>query len=274
MSRVVFTDTHCHLDFPDFQEDLGDLIERARDAGVQRLISIGISVESSRQVVELAKRHPSVYATVGIHPCEADSVTREDIEMLTPLLENPKVVAIGECGLDYHHLPERPSGASDDDYDSLLKKWKTHQKEIFDAQLELAARHGLNVVIHQRNSWDDVMDCLQPYQGRLKAVLHCFGENPERAQEAINAGHSLSFTGIATFKNAHEVRAAAACIPGDRLMLETDAPYLAPHPHRGKRNESSYVPLIAQTIAGVRNLTVDELARQTESNTNHFFRFP
>lgn len=268
---MLFTDTHCHLDFPDYQQDLEAVIERATSARVHRLISIGTTVESSTRALQIARQHPHVYATAGIHPGNAESADESSIAALAPVLEDPHVVAIGECGLDYHHLPDCPEGCSDDDYARQVESWKAHQKMIFLAQLDLAARLGKNVVIHQRDSWEDVIECLRPYQGKLKAVFHCFGEAPERAREAIDAGHFLSFTGIVTFKNAQQVRESAAVVPDDHYMVETDAPYLAPHPHRGKRNESSYIPLIAQTLADVRGVDIEEISRLTEATTNHFF---
>ncbi len=283
------TDTHCHLDFPDFSDDLDELLTRAHEAGVHRLISIGTSTDSSASALEIAHRFPQVKTAAGIHPCNAESADDSSISALIPLLEDPCAVAIGECGLDYHYLPDRPADATDQEYAEQIEAWKAHQKKIFTAQLDLAVRFGFNVVIHQRDSWDDVMECLRPYgenggngengkdgekggnRKKLKAVFHCFGENKERAIEAVEAGHFLSFTGIISFKNAHQARESASVVPEDRIMIETDAPYLAPHPHRGKRNESSYLPLIAQTLAEVRGLSVEEAAHLTETNTDHFF---
>lgn len=268
---MPFTDTHCHLDFPDFQYDLKSTIHRSLRFGVHRIISIATTLESSRRVIEISEQSSEVFATVGVHPCQANAASTDSLSALRPLTGHPRVVAIGECGLDYHYLPEREEGMDDSAYQTRVEQWKSHQKQIFTFQLDLAVETGLPVVIHQRNSWEDVLQCLAPYQGKLKAVFHCFGESPERARSVIDQGHSISFTGILTFKNAGQVRDAAVAVPLDRIMLETDAPYLAPVPFRGQRNEPGYIPTIAETLAEVRSLSVDEVAQSTEAAANAFF---
>ena len=192
---------------------------------------------------------------------------------MTPLLAHPKVVAIGECGLDYYHLPERLENESDADYSSRLAPWKARQKLFFNQQLELAANHHLNVIIHQRLSWDDTLEVLFPWNGKLRAVFHCFGENRERADQLLRHGHLVSFTGIVTFKNAQVVRDTVSGLPDGTFMLETDCPYLAPVPHRGKRCEPAHVLRIAETIAILRGRSLAALCAETATTAKNFFRF-
>ncbi|MEO0454054.1 MAG: TatD family hydrolase [Verrucomicrobiota bacterium] len=270
---MQFTDTHCHLDFPDYEADLSLVIERSQKAGVARMISIGTTLASSAAALQLAQTHSPVYATVGIHPCHADEFTLDQLSELKPHFQNPRLVGLGECGLDYHHLPEKQEEESEAEYQERLEKWKMHQKSIFRAQLDLAAEENLNVVIHQRSSWDDTFEILAPYADRLKAVYHCFGETPERMWQIIDLGFYVSFTGIATFKNADLVRQSLRAVPDDRYLIETDAPYLAPVPHRGKRNEPAYIPEIAKVVAETRNISLEAVSEQTETNTQTFFQF-
>ena len=274
------TDTHCHLDFPEFADDLDAVIQRAVAAGVDRIITIGTSLDSSRAGIELANRYPNVYATVGLHPTSIRENTPEFIEELKQLAQHPKVVAIGECGLDFYRLP-------DDDKSDLVEtafgsitlsgietelridSLEAAQAAAFEQQLELAAQLEKPVVIHQRDSWSETLDVLKQYS--VKAVLHCFTGGVAELSEVLAQGYHVSFTGIATFKNAADVRAAAKVVPADRLMVETDAPYLAPVPHRGKRCEPAYVRLTAEAIAKERGVSLDDFARTTTGNAERFF---
>lgn len=280
-------DTHAHLDYPDFEQDLEDVITRAAEAGVTQIISIGTGIESSRRAVALADRFPNVYAVVGIHPTNVIEEGLDFLPALRELARHPKVVAIGETGIDYHHLPEElqpPKVACVDsallaqstgDQERLIAEgsWKGAQADAFSMQLDLAVELGLNVVIHQRSAWEETQNLLRPYTGKVRGVFHCFGGTPEEAQEVLSLGHLVSFTGIITFKNAEQVRSTAASIPSDAYMVETDCPYLAPVPHRGKRAEPSHTRLVAETIATVRGTTLEEVASATTRTAEEFFRF-
>ena len=280
-------ETHAHLDYPDFAPDLEGVISRAAEAGVTRIISIGTGIESSRRAVALAERFPNVHAVVGIHPT---NVTEEGLEFLPALGElarHPKVVAIGETGIDYHHVPEELQSPKVADVDSALLAqshgdqerfiaegaWKSAQADAFRMQLDLAVELGLNVVIHQRSGWNDTLGILRPYTGRVRGVFHCFGGTPEEAAEVAALGHLVSFTGIITFKNAEQVRQTSASVPADGYMLETDCPYLAPVPYRGKRAEPAHTRLVAEKIAEVRGITLEEVAEATTRTAEGFFRF-
>jgi TatD DNase family protein len=280
-------ETHAHLDYPDFAMDLEAVIARASEAGVTRIISIGTGLESSRRAVALAERFPNVFAVVGVHPT---NVTEEGLDFLPALSElarHPKVVAIGETGIDYHHVPAELQPPKVDAVDSALLAqctgdqerliaegaWKAAQANAFRMQLDLAVELGLNVVIHQRSSWEDTLDILGDYTGRVRGVFHCFGGTPGEAAEVAALGHLVSFTGIITFKNADQVRASAAAVPSDGYMVETDCPYLAPVPHRGKRAEPAHTRLVAEKIAEVRGISLEEVAEATTATAEAFFRF-
>lgn len=280
-------ETHAHLDYQDFAPDLEGVISRAAEAGVTRIISIGTGLESSRRAVALAERFPNVHAVVGIHPT---NVTEEGLDFLPALGElarHPKVVAIGETGIDYHHLPEELQAPKVADVDSALLAqshgdqerliaegaWKSAQADAFRMQLDLALELGLNVVIHQRSAWEDTLEVLRPYTGKLRGVFHCFGGTPEEAAEVAALGHLVSFTGIITFKNAEQVRLTAAAVAPDGYMVETDCPYLAPVPYRGKRAEPAHTRLVAEKIAEVRGITLEEVAEATTRTAEGFFRF-
>ena len=283
----MLIDTHSHLDFPDFDADRPEIIQRALDAGVTRLISIGTTLESSRAALALADAYPQVYATVGIHPSEAKKESNSAIEELAQLARNPKVVAIGECGLDYHRLPSQSStpfassasvtGTIHPGSEELLladADEKNCQAIFFQQQLDLAAQLRLNVVIHQRDSWEDTITTLKPYTGRLQAVFHCFSGSLSQAQQLIDMGHSVSFTGIVTFKNAKELHSCVQKIPAGSFFLETDCPYLSPEPHRGKRCEPAYTRLVAEKVAFLRGQSLKEIARETSLAAEKFFRLP
>ena len=280
----MLIDTHAHLDYPDFQNDIEEVIAAARKAGVQRIISIGTSLESSRRAVALAERFDCVHAVVGLHPTYVDEESEGWLEGIRALASHPKVAAIGETGMDYHRLPsEKLASAAgisalqaetaDDTQAAIMDgAYKAAQAEAFTAQLDLAAEFGLNVVIHQRDAWDDTLDILKDYTGRLRGVFHCFGNTPDQAREILALGHLVSFTGIVTFKNAALVRDVVAAIPLDAFMVETDCPYLAPVPHRGKRCEPAHTRLVAEKIAEVRGATLEELAAATTRTAEAFFR--
>jgi len=285
----MLIDTHAHLDYPDFQEDFAAVLERAAAAGVTRMISIGTSVESSRRAVELAEKYPQIYAVIGVHPT---SVLEAEPDIITPLRElakSPRVVAIGETGLDYHRLPSQQikkddasklSGALLNEVPAQIENaiqdgaYKSAQSDLFQQQLDLACELGLNVVIHQRDAWDDTLEILRDYTGKVRGVFHCFGSPFEQAKQVLELGHMISFTGIVTFKNAALVQEDATLVPDESYMVETDCPYLAPVPYRGKRCEPAHTRLVAETVARLRNRPLEEIAAQTTRNAEGFFRFP
>ena len=260
----MLIDTHAHLDYSDFDPDRAEIISRAAEAGVTEIISIGTRVESSTRAVELAENFPNVWATVGIHPCDADETPDDAVARLRELARSSRVVALGEIGLDYHHLPE---GA-----DAIAAN-KKRQAELFRAQLDLAVELGLNAVIHQRDSWDDTLAILTGYTGRVRCVFHCFGGTLEQANDVIALGHLVSFTGIVTFKNARQVQATAQNVAADQFMVETDCPYLAPVPDRGKRCEPAHTHKVADKIAELRGVGVEEIAQRTTQTARKFFNF-
>ncbi|HEY2329715.1 MAG TPA: TatD family hydrolase, partial [Verrucomicrobiae bacterium] len=225
------------------------------------------SLASSERAVRLAEKFPGVYAAVGWHPTEALSAPDDLRPALLKLASHPKVVAIGETGLDYHHLPSERSEftAADDAH------YKEKQAKVFRQQMEVAAELGLNCIIHQRTAWDDTIAQMKPFIGKTRGVFHCFGETVERMQQALEIGSLVSFTGIITFKNARNVRDAVASAPLGKFMLETDCPYLAPVPYRGKRCEPAYVKEISETVAQVKNCTLEELSRATCRTAVEFF---
>jgi len=280
----MLTDTHAHLDYPEFQPDLDTVIAAAREAGVTRIITIGTGVESSRRALALAERFEHVYAVVGLHPSNVEEETGDWLSVIRGLASHPKVAAIGETGLDYYRLPseqlasapaisalqaEMPQDAEAAIVDGA---YKAAQAEAFAAQLDLAAEFGLNVVIHQRDAWDDTLAMLGPYTGKVRGVFHCFGNTPDQAGEVIGMGHLVSFTGIVTFKNAELVREVVAKIPDDAFMVETDCPYLAPVPFRGRRCEPAHTRLVTEKIAELRGTDVVAIAALTEKTAQGFFR--
>ena len=265
---AIFFDTHAHLDYPDYSPDLPEVIARAQTAGIAKIISIGTSLASSERAIRLAERFPGVYAAVGWHPTEAMTAPDDLRPALRELAGHPKVVAIGETGLDYHHLPGEASGftAADD------ARCKEKQADIFRQQMEVAAEFGLNCVIHQRTAWNDTIAQMKPFIGKTLGVFHCFGETVERMRQVFEIGSLVSFTGIVTFKNAQNVRDAVAAAPLGRFMLETDSPYLAPVPYRGKRCEPAYVKEISETVALLKKCSLEELSSTTCRTAGEFFR--
>ena len=260
----MLIDTHAHLDYTDYDPDRAEVIARATDAGVTEIISIGTRIDSSTRAVELAENFPNIWATVGIHPCEADAAPDDVMERLRTLAQSSRVVALGEIGLDYHHLPENPVQAETN---------KQRQADLFRRQLELTAELGLNAVIHQRDSWDDTLKILGEFTGKVRGVFHCFGGTLEQAREVIARGHLVSFTGIVTFKNARQVQATAQDVAFDQFMVETDCPYLAPVPDRGKRCEPAHTRRVAEQIAQLRGVSLEANAARTTETAREFFSF-
>src|ERR1039457_3742706 len=262
----MFIDTRAHLCYPDFGEELPQVVERAQAARVTQIVSIATNLDSARKTLEIARRFEPVHAAVGLHPGEVPNVTLCDMKELALLASEPKVVAIGETGLDYYRE------AKDD---AALRQ---QQKDLFWAQLELAKERKLPVVIHNRAAEGDILEILGthakslPKERRPWGVMHCFSGDEKFAFDCIELGLLISYTGILTFKNATALREVARKVSLDNVMLETDAPYLAPVPHRGKRNESSYVALIAEVLAQVKGVTVEEVAQATTLNARRLFQ--
>ena len=284
----MLTDTHAHLDFPEFEGQVEAVIARAREAGVHRIITIGIDRASCRQSLAIAEKYDNVYAVVGLHPCNVlDEGAMDFLGELPALARHPKVVAIGETGMDYHHLPSRELAKRDKGVFGVLQAgtaeatqaeiadgaMKSAQVEAFRAQLDLAVELGLNVVIHQRDAWEDTLDLLRPYTGKVRGVFHCFGGSPEAAAEIASMGHLVSFTGIVTFKNAALVQETAKSVASDGYMVETDCPYLAPVPFRGKTCEPAHVKFTTEKIAGLRGELLDKVSADTEQTAGVFFKF-
>jgi TatD DNase family protein len=262
-----FYDTHAHLDFPDFAGDLPQVIARAQAAGITKIISIGTDLDSSRRAVKLAGEWPCIYAAVGWHPSHVTGAPVDLRPALLELAKHPKVVALGETGLDYHRLPSaQNSGTPDDD-----ERYKRRQAELFRQHLEAAAEAGLNCVIHQRDSLEDTLAQFAPFAGRVRGVFHCFAGDVETMQRILALGSLISFTGIVTFKNAQSVRDAVAAAPFGKFMLETDSPYLAPMPYRGKRCEPAYVKETSETVAKVKGCALEELSAATCATAKKFF---
>ncbi len=263
----MLVDSHCHLDLPEFEADRAAVLTRARAAGVERIVNPGIDLTHSRQAIALAEQTPELYAAVGIHPNSSDEFSNEAIDQLRALAAHPKVVAIGEIGLDYYWQKVDPA----------------QQAQAFRAQLALAAELGLPVIIHNRDANADVAAILRAWvqspatrQSPLAhrpfwGVLHAFGGDLALAEEAYSWNFVLSVGGPLTFKNARQLHENARHFRLDRLMLETDAPYLTPHPHRGQRNEPGYVALVCSQLAALRESTPEEIARQTGQVARRFF---
>ena len=249
-------DSHVHLDDSKFDPDREAVIERALAAGVERMMAIGTGhgPPDLETAIRQAERYPFIVATIGVHPHDASKATPETFARLRELAAHPKVVAIGEIGLDYHY-----------DFSP-----RDVQRAVFLKQLEIAAEAGKPIVIHSREAWADTMATMalvgQAVPPANRGILHCFTGGPQQAREALDLGFHLAFGGVLTFPSAEAVREAARITPDDRLLLETDCPYLAPLPHRGQRNEPAFVVEVARRLAEVRGCTLDEIAAHTTRN--------
>ena len=259
----MWIDSHCHITADAFREDLGQVLARAAEAGVETVIAVGAGygIEQNQRAVELAARDPRVFATVGVHPHDAAQLEGEGRERLREWLGRPRVVAVGECGLDYFytHSP------------------REIQREVFAEQVALARERGLPVVIHVRDRGEDAYrDLLAIWKreggGELEGVLHCYSFDLCFARRALDERLFISFSGILTFKRAGALREVAAALPGDRLLVETDAPLLSPEGFRGKRNEPAQVRRVGESLAAARGCAVEEIASETAENTRRLFR--
>jgi len=279
---MMLIDTHTYLDFPEFAEDLDHVLLRAKQVGVERIVTIGTTFQSSRKAIQLAERYSQIYASVGIHPNSA-SQEQDFLSELEEMAKHPKVVAIGETGLDYHRLPSKQEDAEVSQATFGAATFGTMETEIhdeaeraaqstaFEQHLGLAAAAGKSVVIHQRDAWEDTIGVLRKYSTRVRAVIHCFDARLAQAQEVVDLGHFVSFAGIVTFENDSEVRKAAKSVPIERIMIETDAPYFAPVPNRNKRCEPAFIRETAAFIANLRGMSLAAFAAQTTQNAQEFF---
>ena len=252
----MFIDSHSHLDDERFNEDRDILIKSLKDNKVDIAINIGADLETSINSVNLANKYDNIYATIGVHPHSASEVTLETLNKFRQMSKNKKVVAIGEIGLDYYY---------DNSPRDLQRKW-------FKEQVELAKELNLPVVIHSRDATQETFDIIKEAQdGTLRGVLHCFSGSIQMAIEYIKLGFYISIGGPVTFKNARVVREVAESVPLDKLLIETDCPYLTPEPYRGKRNEPMFVRYVAEKIAEIKKISVEELASHTSRNTKELF---
>jgi TatD DNase family protein len=254
---MMLVDSHCHLDFPDFAADLDAIVSRAEAAGIGKIVTISTRVRRQQQLLDIAARFSNVYCSVGTHPHHADEEDGITTEELVALSQPAKVVALGEAGLDYFYKNGSPEA----------------QARGFRAHIGAARQTGLPLVIHTRDADADCAKILEEEiaKGPFRAVLHCYTGGRELAMKAISLGLFISFTGILTFKNTQGLREIAAEVPANRIMVETDAPYLSPGKYRGKRNEPAFVVETARVLAEIRGISLEEIARQTTENFFNFF---
>ena len=246
-----WTDTHCHTQEQMVETGSDELLRRAREAGVSRFVVIGTARGTSMQAVEIASQHPDVWATVGLHPHDAV----EGVDTIADLVASPRVVAVGECGLDYHY-ENSPRAV---------------QLPAFEAQIALAREHDVSLVVHTRDAWDDTFAVFDAQGVPTNTVIHCFTGGPDEARGCLDRGAFVSFSGIVTFKNAADLREAALMCPLDRMLVETDSPFLAPVPHRGRPNEPAHVGVVGTAIADLRGMHPQELADITSANALRAF---
>lgn len=255
---MMLFDTHAHYDDERFDEDREQLLSSLTEKGVGLVVNPGITLETSRMAVEMARRYDHVYAAVGIHPENCHDFVPQQIEALRELAKEEKVVAIGEIGLDYYWEENPP---------------RELQQEVFRAQLALAQELDLPVIVHDREAHGDTLQIVQEFSG-VRGVFHCYSGSPEMAQELLKMGWYLGFDGPITFKNARRAPEVAAVTPLDRMLIETDSPYLTPVPYRGERNDSTYVHLVAEKLAQWKGISAEEMEQITWDNGKRFFNIP
>lgn len=248
---MKFIDTHAHLDFKHFEQDRDEVITKARDTGVRYIVNVGADLQSSRRSIELAGNYNNIFATVGVHPHDADKVNRDTLTKLEKLAADRNVLAIGEIGLDYH-------------YDNSPRDL---QKKVFKEQLQLASKLELPVVIHSREAEEETLKIIQEMNiDKYGGIMHCFGYGLDMAERCLEHNLYLAFGGVITFKNAENLRTVVKNIPLKKILIETDCPYLTPDPYRGKRNQPAYVKLVAEEIAEIKNISLKEVAEKTTEN--------
>ncbi len=249
-------DTHVHLNDEQFNEDLQEVIERAKEAGISYMVVVGFNRPTIERAISLVKEYDFLYASIGWHPVDAIDMTDEDLAWIEEMAANPKVVALGEMGLDYH-WDKSPHDV---------------QKEVFRRQIGLAKKLKLPIIIHNRDATEDVVQILREENAEeVGGIMHCFSGSAETAKECIEMNFHISLGGPVTFKNAKKPKRVAIEVPLDRLLIETDCPYLAPHPYRGKRNEPAYVKLVAEQVAELKEISFEEVAQKTTENAKKLF---
>lgn len=249
-------DTHAHLNADQFSDDLEEVIDRAREEGVSNMVVVGFDRPTIEKAMELIERYDFLYASIGWHPVDAIDMTAEDLDWIEELAKHPKVVALGEMGLDYH-------------WD---KSPKDIQIEVFRKQIRLAKKVKLPIVIHNREATADIIDVLREENAaEVGGIMHCFSGSAETAKECLDLNFYISLGGPVTFKNARKPKEVAEAVPLEKLLIETDCPYLAPHPYRGKRNEPAYVKLVVEQIASLKGLTYEDVANTTMANAKRVF---
>ncbi|WP_163539380.1 TatD family hydrolase [Gracilibacillus sp. YIM 98692] len=249
-------DTHVHLNVEHFDEDREEVLERAKEAGVGQMVIVGFDHETIPKAIEMAEKHSHIYAAVGWHPVDAIDMTEKELDWLKELSSHPKVVALGEMGLDYH-------------WD---KSPKDVQKDVFRKQIQLAKQVDLPIIIHNREATEDIIQILQEERAsEVGGIMHCYNDSVKYIDACLDMNFYISLGGPVTFKNAKLPKEVAAYVPEDRLLIETDCPFLAPHPNRGKRNEPAYVKLVAEKIAELRGEDFDTICRMTTENARRFF---
>lgn len=254
---LLLFDTHVHLNAHQFEDDREEVIQRAQQAGVTYMVVVGFNRETIPLALEIAEQHETIYASVGWHPVDAIDCTNEDLQWIEEMAAHPKVVALGEMGLDYH-------------WD---KSPKDIQENIFRKQIQLAKKLAMPIIIHNRNATENVIDIMQSEEAhKVGGIMHCYSDSTQYIQQCLDMNFYISLGGPVTFKNAVDPKEVAKQVPLNRLLIETDAPYLAPHPNRGKRNEPAYVRLIAEEIAKLRGISFDELVKKTTENAHELYK--
>ena len=255
MEPMIF-DSHAHYDSSQFDTDRDELLTAMSENGIQTIVNVGAAWDALPITLDLAKKYPFVYVALGLHPNDVEDLDEDKMEQLKQMCLQEKVVAVGEIGLDYYW---------DNVPCDVQKKW-------FIRQLELAKELDLPVIIHSRDAAEDTLNIMKRYDGKLRGVIHCFSYSKEMAREYVKMGFYIGIGGVVTFKNGKKTKAVVSDIPMDRILLETDCPYLAPEPYRGKRNSSLYLPEIAQAIAEIKGMTYEEVVNQTRENAKTLFR--
>ncbi len=252
----MFIDSHAHIQLSQFDRDRDAVLKRAHEAGVSTILIIGFDLETSLGAVELAQKHEHLYATVGMHPHDAKNLTPDVLKSFRELLDHPKVIALGEIGLDYY------------------RNLSPHnvQKEAFEKQLDLAEEMEMPIIIHNRDAYMDILPILEARKGKVRGVLHCFTGDVELMHRSIKIGFHIGIGGIVTFPNAKDMQTVATEVPSERLLIETDCPWLAPQFQRGKRNEPAYVPAVAEKIAELRDTSVEAISDMTTKNFDTLFK--
>ncbi len=250
----MLVDTHVHLNSKKYINNLEDVIQRALDNDVETMIVVGYDKETNRLAIELAEKYPFIYATVGFHPTDARYIKEEDYNLLVKQLKHHKVVGIGECGLDFY-------------WDKL---YINEQIDVFKRQIELSLQYDIPLIIHMREATEATYNVLSEYSN-LKGIMHCYSGSPEMANHFLDLGLHISLGGPVTFLNGHKPKKVAKMVPLDKLLIETDAPYLSPHPFRGKTNEPARVKLVAEEIARIKEISYEKLAKQTTINAYKLF---